>query len=298
MDRMRACCTVLMVLFSVKTGRAGGHDNVHCYSPAFAAPQRYDTLRRTASLWRRGHGAAVPVAERLRTRRWASEPELRHDARVSSLITNDLEDLHARLMQAPWELGAHAPAQATAISMEKLRVEPGNLASARTAAQTALLLCEELCNNHFAIMRLDSASHATMDGMWLAARSFFDLPWQERLAAAGAHRRAAGNVGVIGWDIMPDDNEILEMRVSEGGGIVPDSIDAALPGAGFTAAMIASRTELFALAHLVLRAVEAYVGLPQGGLTNLIDDGTKLARGHVSSSQVQAYPKVLSVVLN
>jgi hypothetical protein len=58
-----------------------------------------------------------------------------------------------------------------------------------------------------------------MDGMWLAARSFFDLPWQERLAAAGAHRRAAGNVGVIGWDIMPDDNEILEMRVSEGGGM-------------------------------------------------------------------------------
>jgi len=66
----------------------------------------------------------------------------------------------------------------------------------------------------------------------------------------------AGNVGVVGWDIMPDGNEILEMRVAAGGGMVPGGIDAALPGDGFSAAMLASRSELFALAHLVLGACE------------------------------------------
>jgi hypothetical protein len=42
-------------------------------------------------------------------------------------------------------------------------------------------------------------------------------------------RKAEGNVGVIGWGTMPDDNEFLEMRVAHGGKTVPEGLDDALP---------------------------------------------------------------------
>ncbi len=42
-------------------------------------------------------------------------------------------------------------------------------------------------------------------------------------------QKAEGNVGVIGWGTMPDDNEFLEMRVACGGTMVPSGLDAALP---------------------------------------------------------------------
>ncbi len=232
------CAHFVLVLLCAATGRARGatardggdlavHGNVrgsrpqhvdahHRFSWAFAAPH----LAQPAAGHRRAGVAATrregPVARRLRTLRRASEPgpAAGPDERVSCLIADNLADLHARLMQAPWGLGARAPAEATAVSVGELQAEPGNPASARTAARAALLLCEQLRTHHFAIVRLDPASGPTMDRMWLAARRFFGLPWQERLAAAGAHRRASGNVGVVGWDIMPDGNEILEMRVA------------------------------------------------------------------------------------
>ena len=65
----------------------------------------------------------------------------------------------------------------------ELQAEPGNPASARTATRAALLLCEQLLTHHFTIVRLDPASGPKMDRMWLAARRFFGLPWQERLVA-------------------------------------------------------------------------------------------------------------------
>ena len=42
-------------------------------------------------------------------------------------------------------------------------------------------------------------------------------------------QKAEGNVGVIGWGTMPDDNEFLEMRVACGGTMVPSGLDPALP---------------------------------------------------------------------
>jgi len=42
-------------------------------------------------------------------------------------------------------------------------------------------------------------------------------------------RKAEGNVGVIGWGTMPDDNEFLEMRVAAGGQVVPGGLDTHIP---------------------------------------------------------------------
>ena len=42
-------------------------------------------------------------------------------------------------------------------------------------------------------------------------------------------QKAEGNVGVIGWGTMLDDNEFLEMRVACGGTMVPSGLDPALP---------------------------------------------------------------------
>lgn len=42
-------------------------------------------------------------------------------------------------------------------------------------------------------------------------------------------RKVEGNVGVIGWGTMPDDNEFLEMRVAAGGEVVPSGLDSAIP---------------------------------------------------------------------
>ena len=36
--------------------------------------------------------------------------------------------------------------------------------------------------------------------------------------------QAEGNVGVIGWGTMPDDNEFLEMRVAHGGDVAPHGL--------------------------------------------------------------------------
>jgi len=58
---------------------------------------------------------------------------------------------------------------------------------------------------------------------------------------------------------MPDGNEFLEMRLAQGGRIVPHGLDDALPG--FTTATDAARRELLALSRAVLGCVEAYAGM-------------------------------------
>ena len=136
-----ACAHLVLVLLCAATGRAGGAtargggalaQHGHRFTCAFAAPH----LARPAADPRR-HGAAAtrrewPVARILRTLRRASEPgpATGSDERVSSLIADDLADLHARLMQAPWGLGARAPAEATAVSVGELKAEPGTLRNA------------------------------------------------------------------------------------------------------------------------------------------------------------------------
>jgi hypothetical protein len=59
-----------------------------------------------------------------------------------------------------------------------------------------MTLCRELCTNHFAIVRLDSAGESALESAWVAARRFFEMPWQQKLAAAGGHRQVPGIVGV------------------------------------------------------------------------------------------------------
>ena len=68
---------------------------------------------------------------------------------------------------------------------------------------------------------------------------------------------------------MPDGNEFLEMRLAQGGRIVPHGLDDALPG--FTAATDAARRELLALSRAVLGCVEAYAGMQKGALVHLLN---------------------------
>lgn len=82
---------------------------------------------------------------------------------------------------------------------------------------------------------------------------------------------------------MQDDNEILEMRLTKGGKVVPHAIDDHLPG--FSSATDLARTSLFELSRTVIGAVEAYVGMEQDSLVKLLDDGDNLQEAEWSSTQ-------------
>jgi isopenicillin N synthase-like dioxygenase len=78
---------------------------------------------------------------------------------------------------------------------------------------------------------------------------------------------------------MPDDNEILEMRLTKGGNVVPHAINDHLPE------LREVRNSLFELSRTVIGAVEAYVGMQQDSLVKLLDDGDKLREAEWSSTQ-------------
>jgi len=210
----------------------------------------------------------------------AAEPDVVEDARVARLIKSDLIDLDTRLMAAPYEIGAETPVSATCFRLEQLRAE---MELGSTVGPIASQMCEQLRRNHFAIVLPDEAGQAALHGVWQAARDFFDLTADDKESIAGRMRKAEGNVGVIGWGTMPDDNEFLEMRVAAGGQVVPGGLDTHIPG--FSAATNAARKELFALSRTVVGAAESYVGLQKGGLRNLLDDGSQLGEGQWSSTQ-------------
>jgi hypothetical protein len=132
-----------------------------------------------------------------------------------------------RLMAAPYEIGAEAPAAATCFNLEQLQVVrsmsetrygkiermPTNFHSTPLQAEggsgpATRQLCEELRDNHFVIVSLGAPGRAAVQGVWAAARRFFELPSERKEAVAGRMRKAEGNVGVIGWGTMPDDNEV------------------------------------------------------------------------------------------
>lgn len=78
-------------------------------------------------------------------------------------------------------------------------------------------------------------------------------------------QKAEGNVGVIGWGTMPDDNEFLEMRVACGGTMVPSGL-AALP-VGTVGLSLPSCSALHAKAggsvapcHIIRVTCYAYLG--------------------------------------
>ena len=198
------------------------------------------------------------------------------DQRLVRLLQRDITDLDHRLMAAPYEIGAVAPDSASCFSLQELLSEGGR-------GPLSARLCEELRSNHFAIVKPSAAGTEALQGVWPAARGFFDLPAAQKEAAAGRMRKAEGNVGIIGWGTMPDDNEFLELRVAAGGGIVPAGLDESVPG--FTAATDAARRELFALGRTVIAAVATSVGMQADALVQLLDDGSRLSGGQWSSTQ-------------
>jgi len=207
-----------------------------------------------------------------RTRAQALVP----DRQLAKLLKSDLVDLDHRLMAAPYEIGAGAPAATSCFSLEQLQAEGGSGPVSRQ-------LCEELRENHFALVSLGAPGLAAVNGVWAAARRFFELPGERKEDIAGRMRKAEGNVGVIGWGLMPDDNEFLEMRVTAGGEVVPGGIDEEVPG--FTATTDAARKELFELSRTVIGAAETYMGMKRGALVGLLDDGSRLDTGQWSSTQ-------------
>ncbi len=88
-----------------------------------------------------------------------------------------------RLMTAPYELGANVPTGATCFSLTKLREEDN---PAGTLSQQ---LCKEMRENHFVIVRLDEEGQSALNGVWMAARRFFDLSSEQKQAIAGRMRK-------------------------------------------------------------------------------------------------------------
>ena len=113
-------------------------------------------------------------------------------------------------MAAPYEIGSEVPAAATCFNLEELQLEKG-------AGPLSRQLCEELSNNHFVIVSLGASGRNAVERVWTAAQNFFELPSERKEAVAGRMRRADGNVGVIGWGTMPDDNEVSACKKTEHG---------------------------------------------------------------------------------
>jgi isopenicillin N synthase-like dioxygenase len=86
-------------------------------------------------------------------------------------------------MTAPYELGANVPTGATCFSLTKLREEDNPTG---TLSQQ---LCKEMRENHFIIVRLDEEGQSALNGVWMAARRFFDLPSEQKEAIAGRMRK-------------------------------------------------------------------------------------------------------------
>lgn len=86
-------------------------------------------------------------------------------------------------MTAPYELGANIPTGATCFSLPKLREEDNPTG---TLSQQ---LCKEMRENHFIIVRLDEEGQSALNGVWMAARRFFDLPSEQKEAIAGRMRK-------------------------------------------------------------------------------------------------------------
>mmetsp|Transcript_3570 Transcript_3570/g.6739 ORF Transcript_3570/g.6739 Transcript_3570/m.6739 type:complete len:269 (+) Transcript_3570:632-1438(+) len=122
-----------------------------------------------------------------------------------------------------------------------------------------------------------------MCGMWGEARRFFSLSDERKLAAGGSMQSVQQGVGVIGYGRMPDHNEFLEMRVGPGHVLEPASLCSELPG--FEGAMLAARGTLFRVAAAVVGSAEREVRFRAGALRSLMDDGSLLQHGEVSSSQ-------------
>ncbi|MGB1601271.1 MAG: hypothetical protein ACPIOQ_51525, partial [Promethearchaeia archaeon] len=108
------------------------------------------------------------------------------DQRLVRLLQRDITDLDHRLMAAPYEIGAVAPDSASCFSLQELLSEGGR-------GPLSARLCEELRSNHFAIVKPSAAGTEALQGVWPAARGFFDLPAAHKEAAAGRMRKAEGN---------------------------------------------------------------------------------------------------------
>ena len=83
-----------------------------------------------------------------------------------------------RLMAAPYEIGAQVPSSATCFTLQQLRSEGEHGAVSQQ-------LCEEMRENHFVIVRLDDAGESALQGVWTAARRFFDLSGEQKEEVAG-----------------------------------------------------------------------------------------------------------------
>lgn len=87
-------------------------------------------------------------------------------------------------MAAPYEIGAAAPVNATCFRLEQLRAEMGH-GSEVGGSPLARQLCEQMRENHFAIVLPDEAGQSALHGVWGAARSFFDLTAEDKESIAG-----------------------------------------------------------------------------------------------------------------
>lgn len=107
---------------------------------------------------------------------WPTTPST-HELRLCTIDLTSCEQ-DRRLMAAPYEIGAQVPSSATCFSLQELRADGGHGAVSKQ-------LCEEMRENHFAIVRLDDAGESALQGVWTAARRFFDLSGDQKEEVAG-----------------------------------------------------------------------------------------------------------------
>jgi len=162
-------------------------------------------------------------------------------------MCEEWEKLERRLMLPPGAPGCTVLQNPEVVDWAKVKAEGSRGSEASRMARL-------MARDHFVVAKLPDEEAEAVEAMWDAASEFGAMDTQAKYDAAGRMWRPENLPGVVGFGVMEDGNEFLELRVDAEGGLLPgrEGLDAAVQG--FSEAMKASRS---ALTGVGVSAVEA-----------------------------------------
>jgi len=203
------------------------------------------------------------------------------------LLKEQMNDLEDRLYTAPYAAEPFfVPDEMPLFDLEEIEraLEHGHAGPGSPSASPEAL-CDALRRFQYVAVRLPPTAAPVMRGMWSEADRFFGLSDDVKFKAGGHMTTLDNAPGVIGYGRMPDSNEFLEMRLGHANSLQPPTLGQELPG--FDQAMLPARGFLFRVAAAVVGSAERETNFRPHSVLSLMDDGSGLAPGEVTSTQLR-----------
>mmetsp|Transcript_23382 Transcript_23382/g.59122 ORF Transcript_23382/g.59122 Transcript_23382/m.59122 type:complete len:320 (-) Transcript_23382:24-983(-) len=195
-------------------------------------------------------------------------------------MSAELDELDRRLMLPPEEPGCTVIETPDVVEWDRVKAQGSR-------GEEASKLARLMARDHFAVVRLPEEEATTVAAMWDAARDFGNLPTEAKYAAAGRMSRLPNMVGVVGFGVMEDSNEFLELRINSKGELVPgeEGLDAAV--GGFSDRVMACRKALTAVGVGAVEAACHHVGGDVDKVRDLVEHEASLdpALSEISATQ-------------